>query len=68
MKTKYKSLIAEVMADKGVSVRALAEKTGLSKDTIQRAKSDISGSSFGTMEKIAEALGVRVSDLYEEQM
>lgn len=47
----------------GLSIRALAEKTGLSTATIQYAESGKAVPRVSTLEKIAAACGVTVADL-----
>lgn len=65
----YKSLgvsalkIKQARENAGLSIRALAEKTGLSTATIQYAESGKSVPKMNTLEKIAKACGVSVADL-----
>ena len=47
----------------GLTIRALAEKTGLSTATIQHAESGKAVSRVNTLEKIATACGVAIADL-----
>lgn len=47
----------------GLTIRALAEKTGLSTATIQHAESGKAVSRVSTLEKIAAACGVTIADL-----
>ena len=47
----------------GLTIRALAEKTGLSTATIQHAESGKAISRVSTLEKIASACGVTIADL-----
>ena len=47
----------------GLTIRALAEKTGLSTATIQHAESGKAVSRMSTLEKIAAACGVTIADL-----
>jgi len=63
-----KSLVAEVMAAKGVTIRALEQTSGITTVTILRARKDdmICRCSLGTLWKLADALGVQVSDLFSQ--
>lgn len=47
----------------GLTIRALAEKTGLSTATVQYAESGRAVSKVSTLEKIANACGVAIADL-----
>ena len=64
---KYR--IKEVLKEKGVSQGKLSRMTNVSLSTIQRLS--VEGSTYNVsmdvLEKIAKALGVRISDLYEEE-
>lgn len=60
------SQLKQVMQAKGISIRKLAEQTGLAQETIKRARRGlIAQSQLDTLIRIAVALGVQVSDLYE---
>jgi len=61
------SKVKNTMEEKGMTVRGLAEKTGLALETIMRARGDMIGRcTLETLATIAGALGVRTKDLYEE--
>jgi DNA-binding Xre family transcriptional regulator len=64
---KYR--LKEVLKEKGVSQGKLSRMTNVSLSTIQRLS--VEGSTYNVsievLEKIAKALGVRISDLYEEE-
>lgn len=55
--------IKEARESAGLTIRALAEKTGLSTATIQHAESGKAVSRMSTLEKIAAACGVTIADL-----
>ena len=57
-----------IMEEKKLSIRALAEMANLANGSIERARSDelIGRCSLETLEAIAAALGVKISDLYNE--
>lgn len=55
--------IKEARESAGLTIRALAEKTGLSTATIQHAESGKAVPRVGTLEKIATACGVAIADL-----
>lgn len=57
--------IARLRKEKGLTIRELAEKTGVvfsAFPNIESGKTDIR---IGTLERIANGLGVRVSDIIE---
>lgn len=64
---KYR--LKEVLKEKGVSQGKLSRMTNVSLSTIQRLSAE--GSTYNVsmevLEKIAKALGVKISDLYEEE-
>lgn len=55
--------IKQAREDSGLSIRELAEKTGLSPTTIQQAESGKRVPKVNTLEKIANACGVSIADL-----
>ncbi len=62
-----KSLVKEVMAKKGVTILALAEKTSLSTRLIRRARTEeIKLCKLETLAILAEGLGVGIKDLFED--
>lgn len=61
------SNIKMMMKDQGVTIRALMGQTGLSNETILRARSEkIRLCRLETLEMIGRALGVGTKELYEE--
>lgn len=64
----FTSKVKEIMGKKGVTLRGLAETSGVSKQTIVNARSDegISECRLSTLARIARALGVTTKDLYDE--
>lgn len=61
------SRVKEVMKDQGVTMRELVNRTGLSMQTINRARGQMIGRcTLDTLATIAGALGCRVKDLFEE--
>jgi len=62
------SNIKMMMKDQGITIRDLMGRTGLSNETILRARSEkIRLCRLETLATIAAALGVRTKDLYEEE-
>lgn len=62
------SKVKLLMDEKRITVRALADLTGLSNETIMRARdARIGQCRLSTLEVIAKALGVKVTDLFEEK-
>lgn len=61
------SQVKEIMEDQGVTMRELVSRTGLSMQTVNRARGDMIGRcTLDTLAAIAGALGCRVKDLFEE--
>ena len=62
------SKIKELMEAQAVTVRDLATRTGLSNESIMRARDHrIESCSLSTLAVIAAALGCQVKDLFSEQ-
>ncbi len=62
-----KSNLSRLMKDRGINIYELVEKTGLSKQTLTRARDErIRHCSLVTLNLIASALGVKTADLYGE--
>ena len=63
-----KSNLKKIMERLDVTYKQLEEKTGISSQTITRARGDmISECRLSTLETIAKALGVSTKELYEEK-
>lgn len=63
-----RSNVKNLMEKYGVPYAELEKKTGLSSQTITRARGDmISECRLSTLETIAKALGVTTKDLYDEE-
>jgi DNA-binding Xre family transcriptional regulator len=61
------SRVKKTMEDQGVTMRELTAKTGLSMQTVNRARGPmIDRCTLGTLATIAAALGVKVKELFEE--
>lgn len=64
----FTSFVKEGMEKAALSVQALANQTGLSTNTIMRARGPmISRCTLDTLSTIAGALGMKVKDLFEER-
>ncbi|WP_288956761.1 helix-turn-helix transcriptional regulator [uncultured Desulfovibrio sp.] len=64
-----KSNLKEIMERLDVTYKQLEEKTGVSSQTITRARGEmISECRLSTLETIAKALGVSTKDLYDEKI
>ncbi len=62
-----RSSLRERMNEGGMTIQALADKTGLSTNTITRARGQMIGRcTLDTLATIAAVLGVKVKDLFEE--
>lgn len=64
-----KSKVREMMEDRGITVRGLAESHSITLRTIMKARDTrhFRNCRIGTLEKIAHALGCKVKDLFEEE-
>ena len=60
-----KILLGEIMYKKNISVRQLSLMTGISKSTISNITNETYSPTMENMEKLAKALKIRISDLYE---
>jgi DNA-binding Xre family transcriptional regulator len=61
------SNLVQLMEQRGMTIRALAEQTGVSSATIQKARdSRIEQCRVGSLKKIADALGVNIQDLFAD--
>ncbi len=61
------SNVKRIMQEKKITIRAMNEATGLSLETITRARKDqISLCRLDTLETMAKYLGCRVKDLFDE--
>lgn len=53
-------------SEKGITLKELSLRTGISKSALQRIESGKVSPTLEKLEKIAKALGVRVTDLFKE--
>ena len=60
-------LIWEARNLKGISLERLAEDSGVAKSTINDYENKRTDPKMKNMEKIAKALGVKISDLYNSE-
>ena len=58
-------LLAKIMYEKNISVRQLSSMTGISKSTINNIANETYSPTMENMEKLAKALKIHISDLYE---
>ena len=60
--------LKKIMEAQSITIRELAQRTGLSNESIMRARDQrIESCSLKTLSTIAVALGVKTKDLYEEE-
>lgn len=62
---RMKIRIWDVRNEKGMSIRELAEKAHVPRSTLSRIENEKNPPRLDVLEKIAIALDVRISDLYE---
>lgn len=60
-------LILEIRKNEGITLEILANESGISKSTVQRIESGAVSPTMEKMEKLAKALGVKISDLFESE-
>lgn len=60
-----KILLGEIMYNKNISVRQMSMITGISKSTINNIANETYSPTMENMEKLAKALKITISDLYE---
>lgn len=60
-------LLWQARTNKGWTLERLAEKSGVSKSTLQRIETGETSPTMDVMEKVAKALNTRISDLYESE-
>ncbi len=63
----FTSKVPEMMKERGLTVRALVEQTGLSLQTLTNARDErIASCSLKTLAVIAVALSCKVKDMFDE--
>lgn len=64
----FKSRLREHLAKKGIGVRELSRRSGVSTDSLYRAMDDLTVDTctLKMLGKVADVLGLPVRDLYEE--
>ena len=60
-----KILLSQIMYERNISDRQLERMSGVSKSTIHRIANKETSPTLETLEKLAIALHVRISDLFE---
>lgn len=60
-----KILLSQIMYERNISDRQLERMSGVSKSTIHRIVNEETSPTLETLEKLAIALHVRISDLFE---
>lgn len=65
--TKMKILLWNIREEKGLTLDKLADMSGVSRSTLQRIENSEVSPTMNTMEKLAKALNIRISDLYESK-
>lgn len=58
--------IKEICKEKGITLNALAEKIGVSQPSISGLATGKQKPSFDTLEKLADAIGCPVTELFEQ--
>lgn len=58
--------IKDICKEKGITLNVLAEKIGVSQPSISGIATGKQKPSFDTLEKLSEALGVPVTELFEQ--
>lgn len=60
-----KILISDIRANKKITLKKLANISGISKSAIQRIEAGVVSPTMDKMEKLAAAMDVRITDLFE---
>lgn len=60
-----KILLLKARAERKITLEKLAESSGISKSTLQRIESKAVSPTMDTMEKLAKAMNMRITDLFE---
>ena len=59
------SRIKELLKERGITISSLAEQIGTTQTSLSRALGENGNPTFDTLSKIANALGVSVSELFD---
>lgn len=64
-----KSNLEKIMTERGLTIRALEQRSAVNNVTILKARKDaeISRCTLATLEKIADALDISVHDLFDDE-
>lgn len=62
-----KILLLKARAERKITLEKLAESSGISKSTLQRIESKAVSPTMDTMEKLAKAMNMRITDLFESE-
>lgn len=62
-----RSKVQRLMEERGITIRAMVEKTGLADVTVLRSRrEEIALCKLETLERIAQCLDCKIKDLFEE--
>ena len=59
-------IIKKLCAEKGITLKDLADKVGIAANTISMVNSGKTGFSLKTLQKIADVLGVTIGELFAD--
>lgn len=62
-----KLLIKEIAKEKGITLNEIADKVGIAQPSISRIVNGHMNPTINTLEKISDALGVDISDLFKRE-
>ena len=62
-----KILISDIRTHKKITLERLADTSGISKSTIQRIETGAVSPTMDTMEKLAKAMGIKITELFESE-
>jgi transcriptional regulator with XRE-family HTH domain len=68
LRQRFGRLVAANRKQAGMTQDALAAAAGLSVDMVSRIEAGATGARFGTIEKLAEALGVDAAELFTPEL
>lgn len=62
-----KILLLKARVERKITLEKLAESSGISKSMLQRIESKAVSPTMDTMEKLAKAMNMRITDLFESE-
>lgn len=67
LKRDYKILFYEIRIQHGLTLQQMAEKTGISKTTLNEIENDHRSPTLETLVQVAKSLNIKVTDLFDSR-